>query len=306
MPVRHAIGIDVGGTKIAGAIVDVGSGAVTDHAVVATDTHRGGEAVLADAVAMSRKLEAQAVTRSIVIEGVGVCIAELVDPDGSITSSQSFDWRPLDAAEVFSDSVPVLIQSDVIAAALAESLFGAGKDQSSFLYVSVGTGISSSFVIDGEPWVGANGNAIILASGSIPTRCEACGAESKLVPEQVASGRGLIHQYVSRSDRTDIASAAEVIAVAEAGDKIAQAVVVDAGHMLGALVAFAVNILDPHRIVVGGGLGTAGGSYWDSFVASLRAHVWAEEAADIEVVKAALGSRSGMIGAAAGVVRGTR
>jgi glucokinase len=58
-----------------------------------------------------------------------------------------------------------------------------------------------------------------------------------------------------------------------------------------------VNVLDPEAIVVGGGLGTAGGEYWDAMVRSVRAHIWAQHLRDILVVQAGLGANSGVIGA---------
>jgi len=161
-------------------------------------------------------------------------------------------------------------------------------------------------VIEGQPWKGARGNAIILASGSIPTLCQTCGTRSTLIPEDVASGRGLVRQYHSRGGRTDVTSATMVVAAAGSGDELARGVVVDGGHMLGALVASAFNLLDPHQVVVGGGLGMSGGIYWDSFVTSVRDHVWGEVATELAIVQAGIGSRAGVVGAAVAVGRTKR
>lgn len=83
---------------------------------------------------------------------------------------------------------------------------------------------------------------------------------------------------------------------------LALEVVRSAGHALGVSVAFLVNTLDPEAVIVGGGLGLAGGLYWSSFVDSTRDHVWAETTRSLPILTANLGPDAGFIGAAAAVV----
>ena len=73
----------------------------------------------------------------------------------------------------------------------------------------------------------------------------------------------------------------------------------EAGRALGVAVGFLVNVLDPAAVVVGGGLGLAGGAYWESLVASTRRHVWADDTRSLPIVPAALGADAGVVGAAA-------
>jgi glucokinase len=83
-------------------------------------------------------------------------------------------------------------------------------------------------------------------------------------------------------------------------------VVGSAGAALGVSIGWLVNVLDPEAVIVGGGLGSAGGLYWDSMVASTRAHIWADTSRDLPIVPAALGPDAGMIGAAAAIARRRR
>jgi glucokinase len=95
----------------------------------------------------------------------------------------------------------------------------------------------------------------------------------------------------------------EVLAAANADDSSAAHVVKTAGEALGVGLAWLVNVLDPEAVIVGGGLGLAGGLYWDSFIAAARGHIWAEAARDLPILPAALGPDAGLIGAAAAVIR---
>lgn len=283
------LGIDVGGTKIAAGLVDVATGAVEHRREIPTRPERPGAAVLADAAALVDS------------EGpVGLSICELVDPDGRIVSAQTVDWREMDLIEAFG---PVVVSSDVRAGALAEYRLGAGGGLDSFLYVSVGTGISSTLVLDGRPHAGAHGAALVVASGQSTITCPACGERVAVVPEDEASGAALVRRY-SRPGRT-VTGADEVLAAAAAGEADAVELVSDAAHLLGVVVARAVDLVDPHAVVMGGGLGLAGGSYRRQFVDSLRGHIWADVSRDVPVVDAALGVDSALIGAAMAAADGS-
>src|SRR3569833_2160301 len=146
-----AIGIDVGGTKIAGAVVLWPSGEVLYPISKATRPERGGEAVLATTIEMIRALLASTRAQNIQVQGAGVGVAELVDAHGNVTSAQTIDWQHIPVRDRLSEIYPTEIESDVRAGALAEATFGAGQGLSTFAYVAVGTGISSCFVQDGRP-----------------------------------------------------------------------------------------------------------------------------------------------------------
>jgi glucokinase len=189
------------------------------------------------------------------------------------------------------------LESDVRAAAAAEARFGAGRLYRLFVYVSVGTGISSALVQDGVPLTGARGGAVVLSSAPISVPCAACGGWSEFVLEDFSSGRALAQRYREASGR-EIENAQEVVLAAANGDRDAIAVVEGAGRALGSAVAWLVNVLDPEAVVVGGGLGLAGGLFWDGLEQATRAHIWNEAARQLPIVPAALGRDAGLIGAA--------
>lgn len=307
---RCAIGLDVGGTKIAGGLVAFpagGSGQAADRPpsaevlakrLLPTDAGRGGEAVLADTLALAAEL--LKVTRQDArdVLGIGVAVCELVDPAGNITSGQTVAWEGLPVRERFAALAPSVIESDVRAAALAEARLGAGRPFRLSAYVTVGTGISSCLVQDGRPFAGARGNALVLASAPWSMRCPACETQVEQVLEEFASGPALVERY-SRTSARPVSRAEEVLALAAAGDPDAGEIVRTAGEALGNAVGHLTNVLDPEAVIVGGGLGLAGGLYWERFVTATRAHIWSEATRALPILPAALGVDAGLIGAAA-------
>ena len=199
--------------------------------------------------------------------------------------------------------LPVFFDADVRAAARAEARFGAGRKLRCFLYITVGTGISSCLVVDETPFAGARGLTGTFASGK---GLMAGGGGELLLGtplEQFASGPALAARYAARCVGFN-GAAQEVVALAEADDAIAKLVVATAGQALGAAIAHLVNVLDPEAVVIGGGLGLAPGLYRDSVEETMRQYIWSETHRDIRLVSASLGNDAGIIGAAlAGTVR---
>ncbi len=290
----YAIGLDVGGTKIAGGLVEFPVGRILIKQTIPTQPQRGGEAVLGDALNLAGALLTQAAQMGSVVSGIGLGVCELVDLQGNLTSGHTVAWRGLPIREALARLAPAVVESDVRAHALAEAMFGAGQDFKSFVYITVGTGISSCLVLEGRPYPGARGNALILASSPLTTLCPVCGAVTEQILEEYASGPALAARYL-RGATTGLA----VLAAVATGDSAAIEIVQTAGAALGNSVGWLVNVLDPEAVIVGGGLGLAGGLYWDSFIASTRAHIWSDATRELPIRPAALGADAGLIGAAA-------
>jgi glucokinase len=286
-----AVGLDVGGTKIAGGLVRFPAAEVVVRRRIPTRAGRDSEGVLADAVEMAREL-ACAMPPNSRFAGVGLGMPELVDLAGRLTSGITIDWRGISLADRFADIGPVWVDADVRAAALAEARFGAGRQLRLFVYVTVGTGISHALVQDGRPFAGARGNALVLASGPTSVRCSVCGALSRTTLEDVASGPAIAAAF-------KVERAEDVLAAADRGDTAAARIVRDATEALGSGVGFLVNVLDPGAVVIGGGLGLAGGMYWKMLTDAVRKHVWSEMTCGLPIVRSELGTDAGLIGAAA-------
>ena len=260
-----AIGIDVGGTKIAAGIVDSGSGALERRLEVPTHPRRAAADVLADCVSLAEEL---ATGRDGIPIGMGVC--ELVDRDGRTRSAVTLDWRGIDLTRAFGRLGRATIESDVRAAGVAEARFGAGRGVAELLYVTVSTGISHCLVLAGRAYAGARGNAI--CTGAPPL-------------EDAASGLALAAAG-GRERAQDVLADPALDGVVEA-----------AAAALGAGLAELVNALDPGVLVIGGGLGL-NDRYRERAVAAMRPLVFADNTRDLRVVPAELGADAGVIGAA--------
>lgn len=284
------LGLDIGGTKIAGAIVAFPNAALFARQKIPTLPARPDQEILKDCFELVRVLLH---TSSARIRGIGIGIAELVDNAGNITSAATLPWRGLDVSGAFLQFAPTIVQADVRAAAFAEAHYGAGRAYHTFAYITVGTGISACLVQNGLPYAGVRGNALTLGSSTLST-----GTEDDFVLERVASGPALVERY-NRVSTTQVESGEQVIAAMNAGDANARQVVESAAEALGLGIALYVNLFDPEAVIVGGGLGSAEGVYWDNAVASARRLIYADNARDIPILHAALGADAGLIGAAA-------
>jgi glucokinase len=290
-----ALGIDVGGSKIAAGVV-TRTGDVLFLCRIPTGAERGGEAVLREVEALSVELISRAEGASLKVAGIGLCVAELVDLQGNITSGHTIKWSGYPIQQRLSMIAPTVVEADVRAAALAEAICGAGRDYPIFLYLTVGTDISCCLVQNRQPYAGAYGNALVCASSPLTSICQECGADNKIALEEYAAGPALARRYQSYCSE-EIGRAEQVIEAASAGDERAIEIVSTGGAALGVTAGLLVNVLDPEAIVVGGGLGLRDGLYWDCFLSSTREHIWAGARRDLPIRHAAR-AENGVIGAA--------
>jgi glucokinase len=296
---RFAIGVDVGGTKCAAGVVSLSDGKLFACEVQPTRPERGGPAVLADVIKLVRSIQELSRRAGVAPESIGVGICELVGPTGQILSEATVGWKSIPVSMQLAEQtqLPVVLDADVRAAARAEAQHGAGQEHHSFLYVTVGTGISASFVLDRKPYVGARGLTGTFASsrGLIASDDGILATGPSL--EQFAAGPALAARLsTARADFRG--AAAEVLALAASGDVDARAVVESAGAALGAAIAQLVNVLDPEAVIIGGGLGSVEGLYRQSLQAAMHEYVWSDLHRDVPLLSARLGKDAGVIGAA--------
>jgi len=159
----YAVGLDIGATKVAAGIVNLSTGQIETEIAQPTNSSRGGAAVLRDCVELAKRL---ADNRT---DAVGIGLCELVGKDGRPRGAHTVDWRTLDIATAFAP-LRVVVDSDVRVAARAEAVYGAGQDFGEFLYLSIGSGVSYCLVVEGEPRLGAHGNAIIVGAPPVEPR----------------------------------------------------------------------------------------------------------------------------------------
>ncbi|OAA28280.1 glucokinase [Frankia sp. EI5c] len=303
-----AIGVDVGGTKVAAGVVDA-QGTVLASARRPTPSHDPAE--VADAIAA---LVAE-LRQRFTVHAVGVGAAGWIDNDRStVLFAPNLAWRDEPLRDVLASRVglPVVVENDANAMAWAEYRFGAGRGHNDLVCVTVGTGIGGGIVLDGRLHRGAFGIGAEMGHMQIVPDGYGCGCGNNGCWEQYASGRALVRAAraiavespeaalrMLRGRPADELSGPDVTAAAQDGDPAALACLEDVGGWLGQGLASLAAILDPGRFVVGGGVSDAGellvGPARARFRASLSGRGHRPEA---DVVVATLGSAAGIVGAA--------
>jgi glucokinase len=287
-----AIGVDVGGTKTAIGLIDAATLTLVARTVLPTGRERGGEAILRDIEEQVRSLDGHARSLGKRVAGVGVVVPENVSVAGRITSSAVMPgWDKAPVAERLGTFAPVVIDSDVRAAALAEARLGAGRDYGFHVFLTISTGISYCAVFGGRPFAGAHGGALHLGTSVLALLPD--GTEVQL--ERLASGGALVQRY--RAGGGTAARAEEVLAAAASGDEAARAVVDSGARALGLGIALLLNVLDPEAVITGGGLGSADTEYWSTARRWAR-HYAHDHAKPTPVIRGRLGPDAGVIGAA--------
>lgn len=292
MDKRVALAIDVGGTKIAGGMIAADGMVVSS--LVRTVPRSGilADSDLKETIDVARHLALELGEGEFIGVGLGVGVPEYVDRSGSVTSREVIGWsaQPRDELEQFAPSGRCIVESDVRCGAIAESMLGAGRGIANFLYVSLGTGLSSTMVIGGEPWPGSRGEAIALGE----FRCEAGDARSERLEDR-ASGFAMANRFAAVRG-TEPSDARHVIERADAGDDDAVQIVSTAADALAVGLANVVAVMDPALIVLGGGLGQANGGFHDRLFATYRGVV-GRRGAPPPIVRAQTGAAAGLIGA---------
>lgn len=287
------VGIDIGGTKIATAVVDTATGSVmSDVHSIATRAELGGAEVLQRIIGLAQHEVAQARQAGFDIAGIGVGSAGVVDPEtGSILAATDImpGWvgQPLGAALVQATRLPVQVTNDVMAHGIGEAVWGAGAGHQRVLACAVGTGIGGAIIVDGMPVEGAH-----HVAGHIGHVCHrlaygmhcSCGSDSGHL-EAIASGSGIHAWYEQRrlacaaqtNAGSDVSEQAEqklafppaanggqVAQFASEGNTLASQIIHDAGIALGESLAGICHVVDPDIVVISGSVTHAGEPWWQA------------------------------------------
>ena len=285
---RATLAIDVGASKIAGALVG-DTFEILHHETVPARTALYGDADpdLALTKGLINALLQVAKDKNLEVTKGGACFAEYVTPDHLLNSKDQIAWS-VQPKEDFAalTGFAWVIESDVRAMALAEARAANVKD---FLFITVSSGISHALVIGGKPWAGETGEAIGFGITQIDN------SQESPILEQFSSGLGIARRY-QKATGTDVTSAEIVFAQYEK-DPIAKEIIGSAAAVLGKSLAAMVDFLDPAKIVIGGGLWLGSDLYRNLVLASYEKSVTKRRKAP-EVINSVAGNSAAVIGAA--------
>ena len=244
------IGIDLGGTKTEGALVDRGGSVISRHRL-ATPRAEGYRAILNKIVSLVDQLESESGETC----SVGIAAPGAIDAQGRVKNSNT---QCLIGAAFQSDleaclERPIRVENDANCFALAEALFGAGRDMPSVFGVIMGTGVGGGIVIQQRLHTGPQHIAGEWGHNALDPDGPSCYCGQQGCIETYLSGPGFFADY-RRLGGATAASPEEVISKARENDPIAQEALDNLLERFGKAVAGVINILDPHVVVLGGGL----------------------------------------------------
>jgi len=307
---RVVIGVDLGGTNLRTAILSP-DGNILDRHKEATHAADGWENVVARLIENIKRHHKSAIQQGFDVVAVGVGAPGVIQADkGIVVKSPNFpDWNNLPLKDQLEKTlgIPVFLENDANAAALGEQWRGAGQGIRSMILLTLGTGVGGGIILDNKIWHGADGMAGEIGHMTLIPDGRPCTCGNIGCLEMYSSARGIVQSFREAlgettggvPDQLRQISSEQVYEAAGAGNEIALQVMKDMGRMLGIGIASLINIFNPERIVVGGGVKDA----WPLFIGATREEImkraFAVPAKRTEIVPSQLGDDAGMVGAAA-------
>ena len=303
-PTEHVLAFDIGGTKLAAAVVD-SDGEIAAEARTGT-SGADGESLYGQLESLGRSVvERSGNAISAVAAGCG---GPMQFRSGVVSPLHIPQWRdfPLRDRLARSFGVQAIVDNDAKAMAFGEWWRGAGRGTRNMLGMVVSTGVSGGLIIDGKLLDGEHGHAGHIGHVNVGPDGPACKCGARGCLAGVASGTGIARRIAEaqhRGEPTGLkagATAEDAARAAREGDALAARLFAEAAAGLGIGIASAVSLLDLDLVVIGGSIAIEA---WDliegGLQTELRARARSAFARDVRVTRASLGPRAGLIGAAA-------
>jgi glucokinase len=261
MEKKYVVGIDLGGTKINGAISDL-KGNIIKKLTVPTGASEGEDVVNNNIVSVIEKVIFDAGINIEEIKGIGIGAPGPLDSKkGIILSSPNLPYLNFNIITMLENrfKLPVVLDNDANIGAIGEFVFGIGKGTENMVYMTVSTGVGAGVILNGKIYRGSTSNAAEIGHITVSQERVKCNCGNYGCLEVMASGTAIARQAreaiasgraTSLNDYPKV-TAYEVFKEAEKGDKVANAVLEKSLTYLGIGVANAITIFDPEMVVIG-------------------------------------------------------
>jgi glucokinase len=312
-----AVGVDIGGTKVAAGLVDRNGEIKTQVRTPMVANREAGEGLAAVVSAIDLLLDHDVKVRTLV-RGIGICAPGPLDPaTGVVINPPNVPcWRnfPLAAEVEKVYRVPVKVENDANAAALAEAYWGAGRGYRHIFYAGIGTGIGTGIVCGGHIYNGRTGAAAEGGHMSIDYRGPLCGCGKPGCIEVLAAGPAIARRARAklssepspRSSILDLAKGnidavtSEMVGHAyAAGDELAKQILQETVKLLSLWLSNIVDLLEPDVIIIGGGVAAMLSAFFGDISTWLKEFCINSRCQEIPLLKAHYGKDSGIAGGAA-------
>ena len=283
------VGVDIGGSKISAGLVSPEGDILRTRSVA---TPAGPAAILAEVKRLCHELITDFQGDVIAI---GIGSAGMVDSvRGRVIHANDnlpgWTGTALSALDI-GDGLPILAENDARALAYGEAKLGAGKDYSSLLCVTVGTGIGGGIILDGEIWRGPN-----YSAGEIGYLVVGWAGDRPIILDQFVSGPGIEGAYQAATGAAERIPLTEITRRAYAGELVAAQTIEDKARQLGIILGGFVAAINPAALVLGGGVTQIGELWWAELEAAFRDSV-PSLLRSTPILRAKLGAEAVLLGA---------
>ncbi|WP_294188406.1 ROK family protein [uncultured Clostridium sp.] len=307
MKKKYVVGVDLGGTKIYTALVDLG-GNIVKEVTVKTEAQKGDTVVLdkiiktIDDVLIGTDIDE--------IKAIGVGSPGPLDVEnGLIVYTPNLPFKNFNIVKPIKEKykIDTYLDNDANVATLSEYMFGAGKGSKNMVYVTVSTGIGGGAILNGSLFRGSTSNALEIGHITVMKGGPRCGCGNTGCAEALASGTAIMKrakEAIESKVETSLknyeeVTAKEVFLEAEKGDKVSKDILNDALSYLGITISNIANSFDPDKIIIGGGVSEAGRIVFDKIDYEMERRCLRTIYNNCKIEKAVLGSKAGVLGAAA-------
>lgn len=296
----YALGIDIGGTKVAIGIVS-SQGSVIAQQTVPTDVSIPPEEMITRMYESAAELLQQANISLAELQGVGVGAPGPLDTtNGIITCPPNLpNWINIPLVKQMERlfHLPVRLENDANAATLAEKWMGAAQENNQFVYITISTGIGAGLFVHGKLFAGSRGNAGELGHIVIEPSKGTCTCGQKGCFEWVASGTAIGRQATQLLGKP--VTSKEVFELYQAGNQQMTNLVENVFTYIGTGIVSVINLFDPEKIIIGGGVAEVGEPLFTRVREYVKKHALNPSGRETAIVPAGLRKDAGLIGAAA-------
>ncbi len=309
------LGLDLGGSHMSAVAIDV-KGHILQRSGELLDRQWLHDAIIARMALLLRASIQHCQAMGYTPQSVAVGLPGVLDmANGTVLFLPNLagQWRGVPLRDALSSALdfPVSIVNDVRSFTLAEHAYGAGRGTQHMMGLAIGTGIGGGLILNGESYLGLEGRAGEMGHQTVEPDGLPCGCGNHGCLETVASGpaiaaqavRAVLQGFPTRmgsmvEHELNRMSPAIVAAAAAEGDEPALAILARAGSYIGIAIGNLINVLNPERVVIGGGVALAGDPLFSAIRATVKERCHIVTLEKLRIVPATLGTDAGMIGAA--------
>ncbi|QDP41996.1 ROK family protein [Radiobacillus deserti] len=295
----NAVGVDIGGTKVAIAVVET-SGRILKEDVIPTDKSVAPSEMIDRINQKIEELIKETRMALSDIKGIGIGSPGPLDSkNGIITYPPNLEnWRNVPIVQQVKEyfNIPVTLENDANAAAMAEKWLGAAKENEDFAYMTISTGIGAGIFAEGKLLGGSRGNAGDIGHTVVDPSYGQCPCGQYGCLEYIASGTAIARRGSELAGEE--LTTQQVFERYHAGDEVIKPYINDVFRIIGVACVSVINTLDPEKIIIGGGVSKVGEPLFKAVRDYVSQYALNPDGRKTEIVPAQLDQNAGVVGAA--------